>query len=371
MFTGFTKVSIPNFKSLRDLEFSPRRVNLFIGEANTGKSNILEALAVFSEGLYDDDQTFKDVLRFKTVADLFYDHDLSQTARVAADGVDWSLKREGAQYTATYLGPPGKDGVKVIVTPPGQINQQNPWAVGLSSVVGLAAPSPGEVQESTSVSNPFLRGLTHPPQGPVQGADRPVPRTRFYRFRQLANFTNMQVDTLHAPYGANLAVLLETNKRLFQLADDMFRAQGFRLLINMDTYELSMLKEQQGRLIPFSYPTISETFRRIVFFLAILETNRNAVLIFDEPEANIYSLYATYLAERIALDETNQFFLSTHNPYILGSIVGKTPIKDLAVFVTTMEGFRSNLKQVADDKLPLILDYGQSAFMNLEKLVEE
>jgi hypothetical protein len=56
MFPGFTRVSIPNFKSLRDLEFSPRRANVFMGDANTGKSNILEALAAFSEGVFEDGQ---------------------------------------------------------------------------------------------------------------------------------------------------------------------------------------------------------------------------------------------------------------------------------------------------------------------------
>ena len=324
MFTGFTKVSIPNFKSLRDLKFSPRRVNVFIGDANTGKSNILEALAVFSEGVYEDDPTFKEVLRFKTVSDLFYDRDLSQPARVLADGVDWSLKREPPQFMATYLGPPGKDGVKLTVTPAGQI----------------------------------------------QGANRPVPCTRFYRFQTLANITDMRLDALHAPYGTNLAVLLETNKRLRHLADGLFQQKGFRLVINSDTYELMMAKEQEGRLCLFSYPTISETFRRIVFFMAILETNQNAILLLDEPEANTYPLYTAYMAERIALDESNQYFLSTHNPYILGSIVGKTPVKDLAVFVTTMEGYRTGVERMAEDKLPLLLDYGQDAFLNLSKLVD-
>ena len=324
MFTGFSKVVIQNFKSIRDLEFAPRRVNLFIGDANTGKSNILEALAVFSEGVYEDDQTFEEVLRFKTVSDLFYDHDLSQPARVLADGMDWSLKREPPFFAATYLGPPGKDGVKLTVTPTGQI----------------------------------------------QGANRPVPRTRFYRFQALANFTDMRVGALHAPYGANLAVLLETNKRLRDLADGLFRQQGFRLVINSDTYELMMAKEQDGRLCLFSYPTISETFRRIVFFMAILDTNENAILLLDEPEANTYPLYTAHMAERIALDESNQYFLSTHNPYVLGSTVGKTPGKDLAVFVTTMEGYRTRVKRVPDDKLPMLLDYGQDAFLNLSKLVE-
>lgn len=109
----------------------------------------------------------------------------------------------------------------------------------------------------------------------------------------------------------------------------------------------------------------------MVFFMAILDTNENAILLLDEPETNTYPLDTAYVAERIALDESNQYFLSTHNPYILGSVVGKTPVQDLAVFVTTMEGYRTCIKRVPDDKLPLLLDYGQDAFLNLSKLVEE
>jgi hypothetical protein len=76
------------------------------------------------------------------------------------------------------------------------------------------------------------------------------------------------------------------------------------------------------------------------------------------------------MAERIALDEDNQYFVSTHNPYILGSIVGKTPVKDLAVYMTTMEDYRTVVKRVADDKSPLFYEYGQDAFLNLSKLVD-
>lgn len=38
------KVHIQNFKSIHDLEFEVGRVNLFIGENGSGKSNLLEAL---------------------------------------------------------------------------------------------------------------------------------------------------------------------------------------------------------------------------------------------------------------------------------------------------------------------------------------
>jgi AAA15 family ATPase/GTPase len=39
-----TKLSIANFKSIRQLDIDCKKVNLFIGEPNTGRSNILETL---------------------------------------------------------------------------------------------------------------------------------------------------------------------------------------------------------------------------------------------------------------------------------------------------------------------------------------
>ena len=320
----FQRISISNFKSIRELEFTPRRVNVFIGEPSTGKTNIIEALTVFSEGVYEDRQSFRDLLRFKTPSELFYDRDVSQPAKVEADGVEWSLKLEAPQFTGMYLGPPGKDGVRFTLAPDGQLSC----------------------------------------------GTQPVARTRLYQFRTLAHYSDPRLDGLLPPFGANLAILLETNKPLYRLVDNLFQERGFRLVIQSETNELVLVKEREGRLLLFSYGTGSETFRRIVFYMAVLETNHDAVLLLDEPETNTFPFYTTYLAERIALDESNQFFLTTHNPYILGSIVGKTPVKELAVFVTTMEGFRTVLKPVSEDRLPLLLDYGPDAFVNLEKLVE-
>ncbi|SRR6266480_1360289 len=318
-----TRVKIQNFKSVRGLEFSPKRVNVFIGEPNTGKSNLVEALAVFSEGIYENSDIFQDVLRFKTVADLFFDHDLSETVRVLSDGLDWSLKLESTQFNGTYL---------------------------------------------ASNTSGAKFSLTH--SGQLQIFQYPEPRTRYYRFKTLSNFNESRFGTLRAPYGSNLVALLTTNKRLGRLVDDLFWERGLRLLIDPEKNELNLAKVVERRLYSYSYPTISETLRRIVFFMAILETNRNSVLLLDEPEANTFPFYTTYLAERIALDESNQFFLTTHNPYVLGSLVGKTPVKDLAVFVTVMEEFCTRLKPISAEGLSRILEYGPDAFLNLGKLVE-
>jgi len=39
-------LKIKNFKSIKEMDLGCRRINLFIGDANTGKSNILEALGL-------------------------------------------------------------------------------------------------------------------------------------------------------------------------------------------------------------------------------------------------------------------------------------------------------------------------------------
>lgn len=41
-------LTIENFKSIKTLELKPKRINLFVGKPNAGKSNILEALSLFS-----------------------------------------------------------------------------------------------------------------------------------------------------------------------------------------------------------------------------------------------------------------------------------------------------------------------------------
>lgn len=62
-------VSIKNFKSLKDVSFESRRVNVFIGEPNVGKSNLLEALGVFSIS----GNNYNEILRYNTFSDLFSD----------------------------------------------------------------------------------------------------------------------------------------------------------------------------------------------------------------------------------------------------------------------------------------------------------
>ncbi|MCI0540362.1 MAG: ATP-binding protein [Verrucomicrobiales bacterium] len=304
-------------------------MNVLIGEPNTGKSNVLEALAVFSEG----SMNLRDMFRFKSVGDFFYDRDLGETVSVSVDdsvsvkqNLLWTLRFISSRYEGAF-----------------------------------------SHTHTTALGNQF--SLDH--SGRMSGSWRQNLPARFYIYRSLTDFTSSSQGYLQPPYGPNLVTLLTTHKRLRTLVTDLFQNRGFRLSMDAERNELLLMKDVRNQLYHFSYPTVSETLRRIVFYMAVLETNQNAVLLLDEPEANTFPFYTTYLAERIALDETNQFFLTTHNPYILESIVAKTPIEHLAVFVTEMVDYQTVLKPVTGTGLSRILDYGASAFLNLGRLTEE
>ena len=88
-----TKLSVSNFKSIRQLDIECKKVNLFIGEPNTGKSNILEALGFIGWLGQPGDIPLGDSVRFQTMRDLFYDQLLDQDIVVRASTTDKSYPK--------------------------------------------------------------------------------------------------------------------------------------------------------------------------------------------------------------------------------------------------------------------------------------
>jgi hypothetical protein len=313
-------VQIKNFKSIRDLRFDAKRVNVFIGEPNTGKSNIIEALTFFSNW---NANSFRDLFRFKTTADLFFDQKVAEEILVEAGEWKMVLSFKEGRFHGVF--------------------------------------SAGSVQKA-----PFV--MNH--QTVTQGGSMPT-SVRSYAFRPLASFPNAKPGVLNPPSGDNLVAVLYSNEDLRQKIGGVIRTQGFRLQLKPTESELLIAKDVNDELYSYPWTSVSETLRRMAFFMAVLETNSGAALLFDEPEANTFPFYTKYLAERVALGEHNQFFITTHNPYLLSSVVEKTPVKDLAIFVTRMEKFETQVQRIPDKNLPELLELDSDAFFNLDRLVEE
>ena len=98
------RLKIVHFKSIKHLDFSCSRVNLLIGEPNTGKSNILEALGLVSwlqhlvatEAALNAEHAYE-WLRVRRGEQLFYFRDTSRKVEIRLEIEDEEGKNIGTK----------------------------------------------------------------------------------------------------------------------------------------------------------------------------------------------------------------------------------------------------------------------------------
>lgn len=343
-------LSIRNFKSIRELVIQPRRVNVFIGEHNSGKSNILEALNWFSVNALTKN-IFRDIFRFKNSTDFFYDFDATKPIEIQTSDLNFALRYANNKDGRPY------DYLEGLLYPTG------------AKIDPLKLSDFSNLQDKISDFYAFKLAF----DGTIDMlAGSPIlTKFRMYQFRKPTEFRNSYSPFLSPPFGENIPYLLIANNEYKEIVRDLFKEKGFRLMLKPTEGDLNMAKDTNDDLYAYPYASISETLQRIIFYRLAIETNKNAILIFDEPDANTFPMYTKEMAELIALDSDNQYFIATHNPYLLSSLVSKTPMKDLSVFVTQMKDYQTKVNLVKENELSALLDKGVDVFFNLNKLIGE
>ena len=79
----------------------------------------------------------------------------------------------------------------------------------------------------------------------------------------------------------------------------MFERYGQKLNLRVDERKLEVVKEQEGMTYSYPYSSVADTLQRIIFYLAAIESNTDAVLLFEEPEAHSFPVYVARLWRRI------------------------------------------------------------------------
>lgn len=320
------KLFIQNFKSIKSLQLDCKRINLFIGEPNVGKSNILEAIGFQSFQLT---QSIEGIVRANDLSNLFFENDPSNKITIATDNHRTEITYENGQVFIRYF-----ESEKLEREHQGGFttksfsSQGAPWDFGI-----------------------------HP-----------------YHFKAINTFPLLYRDFLAVPHGQNLFFLLQTNKELRNLVGDIIQERGFKLSLRQANYEIEISKEKEGLLVAYPYNLISDTMQRIVFFVAAIESNKkDATLIFEEPESNVFPYYTKYLAEKISFKEDQQFFITTHNPYFLQAIIQKSAIDDLNVIIVSMDSNHQTTIRKIDSKEEIeeLIDLDSNVFLNLDKFLQE
>jgi hypothetical protein len=224
---------ILNYKSAKEVKLTCRKLNIFIGNPNTGKSNILEALGLFT--LFNNDCKIQELARFQTMHNLFYDNNIENPILIRTN-----TNRIKIQFRENF-----------------EVNVESRTATAVKSY-DLFYDATGKLLNS----NPHYSSTVN-----------------LYRFRPESTFANKNTQHLRPPYGDNLVLMLMKNRELRKEAAQVFKSFGYKLAINPLDSSILVQKEDEGAVISLPYTMSSHMLQRYVFHLAAIDTNEDSVLI--------------------------------------------------------------------------------------------
>lgn len=336
-------LQIKNFKSIRDLSLDCDRINIFIGKPNAGKSNILEAISLLGAGYSISHGRFMEgFIRYKTIVQLFSSLEYRNPIKVRINEhlvtLKASEKGSDFEFLITYL-PSEREDLKYY-----------------------------ELPNSPVIHPPILTAHISLDGSFRQSSFNDVPKEiKKYTFRPFGDYKEHQLF-LQPPYGENFFLIAQGNDILKAEIKQFLEPNGLDFLFDVETQQMSVLQKGKDSYIRIPMLLVPDTFQRYIFHLAAILSNQNSVLLFEEPETHSYPPYVYQLAQHILQDDrNNQYFLTTHNPYLLTPILEET--KDVALFVTWFENYQTHARRLTPDEIGEVLNDGLDVFLNLNHFV--
>jgi AAA15 family ATPase/GTPase len=347
-------LSIENFKSIRKLDLRCRKINIFLGEPNTGKSNILEALGVLSwcgqsnlkkdrpqlsseynaflttvtspyssqfsgESDLQKMQEISSYIRFEKIQNLFFKNQINLPISISIrDSRVKTVMITMVGDTCNVIHRQGKD--------PDEVRRQS----GGEEISELDFS--GRVKDGKKVPQEFKSLF-------------------FYRFVDLIQFPDPSNTPLKAPYGQNLFSVVMYDKKCMGIMKELFSSSEFKFVLKPGENKFEFQQEDDNIVYTYPYLISSDTFRHIAFYTIAIASQKNATLIFEEPESHTFPYYTKYLAEQIWLDTSNQFFIVTHNQYLLSTLIEKVSKDDIAVNIVYQKGGETQVTQLTNDQI--------------------
>jgi AAA15 family ATPase/GTPase len=334
------ELQIQLFKSIKKLEINPGRVNVFIGKPNAGKSNILEALTLLGLDLEEIKDIPKEQIRYTDTLSLLYDQNLKN------DILD-------AQLMAAIK--MGTEARKFILEP-----RRNSKNFDLRLLCGN--------QRLTGVLPEFFYYAS--PKGGISGGPHhpppPISNIKKYQFRYIP--TEQMDGSLFAlaPDGSNLWNVVRHNSFLKEFSNGFFKEYGLNILFDEKNDKLDIIKISGDSYYRVDFSMTPDTFQRMLYYLAAIESNKNAVILFEEPESQSYPPYIQMLAERIVDDKDNQYFITTHSPFIVEKMLERAGNDDdgIKFFVTYFEDYQTKVHELTKEEIDRVITNGIDLFFN-------
>ena len=338
------KLVIRNFKSIKSIMLGLKPINLFFGQPNGGKSNILESLGLISALNYNqyarsrEKQYFsQSFVRNEHLMNLFYDNNIKEQVTIDLDDIRFVVESTERGYQISY-----------------QDLKDDILASKRTLIEFSDKGFPLRVYDRETILNQ-------------------VKYLKFYRFGLHKEFPYKHTDFILPPDGGNLTAIIQTNNQLCKIINNLLLPFKLELNIRIDENKIEFLKQiEHGRMaIPFSL--IAENIQRLIFLLSIIFSNKNSTIVLEEPETHLFPCYTKFLAETIALqldDNKNQYLFSTHSPYFLTSILEKTETGKVSVFAVRYKKNKTEVHELSEKEIEDLLYQEQDPFFGIDEYFE-
>lgn len=281
----FNTVHIQNFKSLKDVTLNDcKRINLLIGKPNVGKSNILEAIGLFSlpyiryyfSNPNENDLTL--LIRSENIGELFFDGNIEEVISINVDknlSCKIEYKKQHDQFFLLIEGQGFDFGlteetdtliIKYVINKELKINSQ---------------PAIYKIKkELKDVINYY----------------KIASRIKYYKYLK-DNFKNTKQEItflqncLIPPFGINFIEVFRKNIYLKKELTELFKQYDLKFLFDKGTNTLRIVKEtQDGEIFSIPYSSIADTLQRVVFLKQPLHQTKIQYYYLKNPKPIVFRL---------------------------------------------------------------------------------
>ncbi len=341
-------IEIQNFKSIKHCVIDGcKRINVFVGPPNVGKSNILEGLGLscfFKNQPYS--EQFNQLIRFETFNDLIFNGNSEEITEITINNI---------YRIASHI--ENNKGYEILLEL--LKNEQN----YKSFISRYVFNDNNEIKVSIEA------------KGKKQNGNLDVINVKKYLFKNLG-FDKIENDlSLKFPNGINLFDIISINKGVRKFASDLFKIYRLKLNYDSNNKKLKILKEIDEDIvytIPFNLT--AETLQRLIFHIAAIKSNKETVLLFEEPESHCYEPYILDITNAIKYDEqNNQYFIVTHSQYIVSEFLRDEESRNNTnIYLVGLDEDGSTKVKLIDRVISEdVYRYGTNVFFNYDALWKE
>jgi AAA15 family ATPase/GTPase len=328
-------VEIRNFKSIKHLELDDcKRINLFIGYPNVGKSNIVEALSLFSVPYLNEGDNLNRLIRAENKFELFFDAKIDTCS--VTDGYSTAEFKTDSSFVLRH------------------------------EDIGI---------EKQFFFSPKLNLSKHTNSNIDDGEDYWHGYVKKYTFNTNQNWIANNELSLLPPFGENLIDVLTNNINVAEVKfwiKQELKKFGLEYVIDKASNSLKVQRRlNDGEVLQFPWSSVADTLQRIIFYKTAIASNTDSVLLFEEPEAHAFPPYIRTVTNDIAGSKNNQFFITTHSPVIVNEFIEDAEIcKELAIYIVDFKNGETTVKRLMSSDLDEIFSNGIDLFFDLERYLD-